>query len=82
MGRKTRGKCAGGKQKLPIAQRLHAGIMVHRYTSEYIKMNEVETRLGANIEVLAGYALTISQKDIRYTSRHPHPSLAPRCRSQ
>jgi hypothetical protein len=33
--------------------RIEGVIMVHRYTSVYIKWNEVELRLGANIAVHA-----------------------------
>jgi hypothetical protein len=57
--------------------RLEAGIVVHRNTSVYININQVELRLGTNIEVHSrGITLTLSQIELDYTLSHPHPSRA------
>jgi hypothetical protein len=42
-----------GEQRLRRDHHIETVIMVHRYTSVYIKRNEVELRLGTNIEVHA-----------------------------
>jgi hypothetical protein len=52
--------------------RLEAGIVVHRNTSVYININQVELRLGMNIEVYSGYMLlTYSQNTLTSTCSYP-----------
>jgi hypothetical protein len=53
------------------------GIFGHLYTSVYINENEVERRLGTNMEVYSrSIALTYSQIDLVYTSSNPQLSGA------
>jgi hypothetical protein len=63
--------------------RLEAGIVVHRNTSAYININQVELRLGMSIEIHAGYIhLTYSQIVPTSTCGKPRPSWETWSRSQ
>jgi hypothetical protein len=54
---------------------VNAGIIVHRCTSVYINRNEVELRLGTNIEVHSSYILlTYSKNTLCSTCSHPDAS--------
>jgi hypothetical protein len=60
---------------LTQAVRLKVGIIVHQFTSIYIKKNEVEPRLGTNVEVHSSYILlTYSQNTLTSTCSHPDAS--------
>src|SRR5262249_15170531 len=50
-----------------------AGIMVHRYTSVYININQVELRLGMNMEIHSGVVLqrlVDDRCDLVFRERH------------
>src|ERR1700730_7113739 len=69
--------------KLLSRLRLGARINVHRYTSIYIKRNEVEQRLGTNITVYSRYIyLTCSQIAPTSTCGYPRPFWETWSRSQ
>jgi hypothetical protein len=63
-----------GEGQVRSRARTISGIKIHHNTSVYINRNEVELRLGMNMEVHeAVILLTISQTTLENITRHPHP---------
>jgi hypothetical protein len=75
----SQSRCAAEASKVRSARRVEAGIMVHRNTSIYIIIHQVELVLGSYMDVQKPFILlTVSQSAPIYMVRNPNLSPAPR----